>query len=312
MKVYRSLEEVPHIGNAIVTIGNFDGVHLGHVHVLENLLLHQGENLQSMVITMWPHPRKVLHPSAQELRFLTSIDEKIELLQNLGVDHLLIIPFTASFAQLSAEYFVKEILHDCVGVKKIVLGYDHRFGKNREGGLELLHRLAPMYGFELEEIPKQEVDNLAISSSKIREFLALGQMENVTALLGRRYAMSGKVVEGNKLGRTIGFPTANISLTFPEKLVPKNGVYAVLVKVAQNQYQGMMNIGYRPTISESALTLEVHIFEFEEDIYNQYITVFFVKYLRDEQKFDSVEDLKQQLYIDKEQAISVLRKEVVW
>ena len=180
------------------------------------------------------------------------------------------------------------------------------------GGLELLHRLAPMYGFELEEIPKQEVDNLAISSSKIREFLALGQMENVTALLGRRYAMSGKVVEGNKLGRTIGFPTANISLTFPEKLVPKNGVYAVLVKVAQNQYQGMMNIGYRPTISESALTLEVHIFEFEEDIYNQYITVFFVKYLRDEQKFDSVEDLKQQLYIDKEQAISVLRKEVVW
>lgn len=311
MKVYHSLEEVPHIGNAIVTIGNFDGVHLGHVHVLENLLLHQGENLQSMVITMWPHPRKVLHLSAQELRFLTSIDEKIELLQNLGVDHLLIIPFTASFAQLSAESFVKEVLCDCIGVKKIVLGYDHRFGKNREGGLELLHRLAPMYGFELEEIPKQEVDNLAISSSQIRDFLALGQMENVKSLLGRRYAMSGKVVEGNKLGRTIGFPTANISLSFPEKLVPKNGVYAVFVKVGQNMHHGMMNIGYRPTISESTLTLEVHIFDFSQDIYRQNITVFFVHYLRDEQKFSSVNDLKQQLHIDKEQAISLLRKEVV-
>jgi len=306
MQVYHSLNEVPYIGNAVVTIGNFDGVHLGHAHILENLILHEPHGMQSMVITMWPHPRKVLHPETNDLRFLTSIDEKIELLRHIGIDHLLIIPFTASFAELTAEDFVKNILHDIIGVKKVVLGYDHRFGKNREGNLDYLATMAPTYGFELLEIPKQEVDNIAISSSQLREDILLGKVEYLKGSLGRHYSLTGTVVEGNKLGRTLGFPTANIALSFPEKLIPKNGAYAVVAHVGQETRQGMMNIGYRPTVEGNALTLEAHLFNFDKDIYGQTITVEFVQYLREEKKFESVEELKHQLYADMWHAVTEL------
>ena len=306
MKVYYSIDEVPFVGNAVLTIGNFDGVHLGHVHILESLVAQESDGLQSMVVTMWPHPRKVLNPELEGLRFLTSIEEKIHLLQVIGIDHLLIIPFTKAFAELTAFDFVKDILHDRIGVKKIVLGYDHCFGKNREGDLAFLSKYTQVFNYQLQEIPKQEVDSLAVSSSQIRHFLESGKLLEAKALLGRNYSLSGLVVEGNKLGRTIGYPTANLSLLVEEKLIPKNGVYAVRVNVGEGWYKGMMNIGYRPTVGGSSVSLEVHIFDFSQDIYGQTISVEFVHYLREEQKFGSLEALKGQLQNDKKKAATLL------
>ena len=300
MKVYYSLDEVPFIGNAVLTIGNFDGVHLGHAHILKSLVEQESDGLQSMVVTMWPHPRKVLNPELEGLRFLTSIEEKINLLSDIGIDHLLIIPFTKAFSEITALSFVQDILHDKIGVKKIVLGYDHCFGKNREGGLAFLSKYVHVFKYELQEIPKQEVDSLAVSSSQIRHFLESGQLADAKALLGRNYSLSGLVVKGNQLGRTIGFPTANIFLSFEEKLIPKNGVYAVRVHIGEGLYKGMMNIGYRPTVSGNSLSLEVNIFDFSQDIYGQTISVEFVHYLREEQKFGSLEALKDQLQTDKQ------------
>jgi riboflavin kinase / FMN adenylyltransferase len=306
MQVYHNLEEVPFIGNAVLTIGNFDGVHLGHAHILKSLVDQEYDGLQSMVITMWPHPRKVLNPDLEGLRFLTSIEEKITLLKNIGIDHLLIIPFTKTFSELTALSFVQNILHDKIGVKKIVLGYDHCFGKNREGDLTFLSNYTHIFKYKLQEIPKQEVDSLAISSSEIRKYLESGQLSEAKALLGRNYSLSGLVVEGNKLGRTIGFPTANISLLFEEKLIPKNGVYAVFVHIGEKQFKGMMNIGYRPTVLGNSLSIEVNIFDFSQDIYGQTISIEFVHYLREEQKFSSLEALKKQLQTDKKNATTIL------
>lgn len=306
MKVYYSLDEVPFIGNTVLTIGNFDGVHLGHIHILKSLVEQESDGLQSMVVTMWPHPRKVLNPDFEGLRFLTSIEEKIHLLSHIGIDHLLIIPFTKAFSELTALSFVQDILHDKIGVKKIVLGYDHCFGKNREGNLVFLSKHAGLFKYELQEIPKQEVDSLAVSSSKIRHFLESGFLSEAKALLGRNYSLSGLVVEGNKLGRTIGFPTANISLSFEEKLIPKNGVYAVRVYIGKDSYKGMMNIGYRPTVSGNSLSLEVNIFDFSQEIYGQTISVEFVHYLREEQKFSSLDELKNQLKTDEKNATTLL------
>ena len=302
MKVYYSIDEVPFIGNAVLTIGNFDGVHLGHSHILNSLVEQESGGLQSMVVTMWPHPRKVLNPEVQSLRFLTSIEEKIALLDQIGIDHLLIIPFTKAFSELTALSFVQDILHDKIGVRKIVLGYDHCFGKNREGGLAFLSKYTHVFKYELQEIPKQEVDKLAVSSSQIRHFLESGQLSEAKALLGRNYSLSGLVIEGNKLGRTIGFPTANISLSFEEKQIPKHGVYGVQVQLGQESYKGMMNIGFRPTVPGNSISLEVNIFDFNQDIYGQTISVEFVHYLREEQKFSSLEALKNQLQNDKKNA----------
>lgn len=307
MNVYHHIEEVPYMGNAIATMGNFDGVHLGHAHILESLVAQQKFGFQSMVITFWPHPRKVLNESL-EMYFLTSPEEKIMLIQNIGIQHLLILPFTSAFAEMTAREFVKDILKDKIGVSRIVLGYDHRFGRNREGGIEFLSNISAEFGFELDEIPKKEVDQAGISSSLIRENLENGNVLEAKSLLGRFYSLSGVVIEGNKLGRTIGFPTANLSLIFAEKLIPKRGVYAVLVKVGNQKYGGMMNIGTRPTVSGQNLSLEVNIFELDEDLYGKIISVEFVQYLRQEQKFSSLDTLKGQLQNDKTEAITVLKK----
>ncbi len=305
MRVYNSIEEVPFIGNAVVTIGNFDGVHLGHAHILKSLVRQESEGFQSMVITMWPHPRKVLNPDAKDLRFLTTIEEKITLLREIGIDHLLIIPFTPAFSEQTALSFLQDILITKIGAKRIVLGYDNRFGKNREGGIDFLSKYTSTFGFELEEISKQEVDSLAVSSSQIRQDLETGQLEDAKNLLGRNYSLSGKVVEGKKLGRTIGFPTANILILNEEKLIPKNGVYAVLVYVENATFKGMMNIGFRPTVAGTSLSLEVHIFDFSQDIYGQTISVEFVHYLREEQKFASIDALKDQIHLDKRASLSL-------
>ena len=307
MNIYNKIEEVPHLDRAVVTMGNFDGVHLGHVHVLESLVALHEKGFQSVVITFWPHPKKVLNDALQ-LRFLTSPTEKAHFIGQVGIQHLLVLPFTPALAEMTAEDFVQTILVDTIGVKKIVLGYDHRFGKNREGGLDFLAKVADKYEFDLREIPQKEVQELGISSSVIREDLEGGKPLEAARLLGRLYSLSGTVVEGKKLGRTIGFPTANIALDFTEKLIPKNGVYAVLVLVEGKRHKGMMNIGVRPTVSGTGLTLEVNIFDLNADLYGQTIVVEFVKYIREEQKFANIEALIAQLGKDKVEANETLEK----
>ena len=301
MQVYHSLDETPLIGNAAITIGNFDGVHLGHVQIFKNLVKEHIHGLQSMVMTFWPHPRTVLTGDT-EMRFLTSMQEKTELLKKIGIQHLLILPFTKEFSEILAGEFVEHILVEKIGVKKILLGYDHHFGKNREGNIHYLSKLSSQFKYQIEEIPRQEIDHLAISSSQIRRFLEEGKPESASHLLGRDYSLTGKVIEGNKLGRTIGFPTANLELTFPQKLIPKRGVYAVYTEVKGKEYKGMMNIGIRPTVNGLSLTLEVNIFNFSDFIYGETITVKFVKYLREEQKFPSIDVLKHQLDLDRQEA----------
>jgi riboflavin kinase/FMN adenylyltransferase len=301
------MKEVPFIGNVAITIGNFDGVHLGHVQIFRTLLSEHEKGLQSMVMTFWPHPRQVL-TGKSDMRFLTSMEEKTSLLRTLGIQHLLIVPFDRSFAEIHAEDFIKNILIERIGVRKIFLGYDHHFGKNREGNIAFLKQFAPTYGFEVQEIPRQTIDHLAISSTLIRKYLEEGVPEAAHTLLGRNYSLSGVVVEGKKLGRTIGFPTANIEIPFKEKLIPKQGVYAIFVHVNGKKHKGMMNIGYRPTLDGHTLSLEAHIFDFSEPIYGQTISIEFVHYLREEQKFSSLDALKMQLQMDKQTSFLILHE----
>lgn len=305
MQVYHSLEEIPFIGKVAITIGNFDGVHLGHAKIFQKLVDEHKNGLQSMVMTFWPHPRKVL-TNDTSMRFLTSMQEKSELLKAIGIHHLLIVPFNKEFAEIHAGEFVEHILCEKIGIKKVFLGYDHRFGKNREGSIEYFAKLSAKWKYTVEEIPKQEIEHLAISSSQIRTYLEEGKPELAKNLLGRLYSLSGVITEGKKLGRTIGFPTANLELTFSEKLIPKKGVYAVLVKVKERVFKGMMNIGLRPTVDGSSLSLEVHIFDFSDDIYGQTISIEFVHYTREEQKFPSIEALKKRLKIDREETLALL------
>ncbi len=305
MQVYRSLEQTPFLGNAAITIGNFDGVHLGHAQIFRTLVQEKEKGLTPMVMTFWPHPRQVLTGDSN-MRFLTSMEEKVLLLKALGIEHLLIVPFDQAFAEIQAFDFIAHILIEKIGVKKILLGYDHHFGRNREGDLHYLIQLAPRFGYQVQEIPRQEIDHLAISSSLIRKYLEDGVPEAAKTLLGRNYSLSGVVVEGKKLGRTLQFPTANLVVPFAQKLIPKQGVYAVLVRVGEAQYKGMMNIGYRPTVEGQTLSLEVHLFDFSSDLYGTTISVDFVHYLREEQKFPSLEALKSQLVMDKQTASLIL------
>lgn len=259
-----------------------------------------------MVITFWPHPRLVLFPEDNDLKLLSTIDERIAELASFGIDYLLLIPFTKAFSRTSSRSFISDILVQAINTKVLIIGYDHRFGKNREGSFDNLKARAKQYGFEVEEIPRQDVDDVAVSSTKIRKALESGDVATATRYLGRHYTLTSTVEEGNKLGRTIGYPTANLALPAPHKLIPANGVYAVWVWVGEMRYAGMMNIGVRPTIDGKQLTLEVHILNFNSDIYGQSITVEFVKQLRQEQKFDGLDALKQQLAQDKAATEQVL------
>ncbi|MBC7390073.1 MAG: bifunctional riboflavin kinase/FAD synthetase [Opitutaceae bacterium] len=306
MKVYHSFEGFPKLDKPVVTIGNFDGVHLGHKHVLESLVSHGVDGFESVVITFWPHPRRILNPESANFKFLTSITEKIELLQEIGIGHLIILPFDLQMGEMTAHEFVQKILIEGVRARKVILGYDHRFGKDRAGGLDFLQKHNNRYNLILEEIPKKEVDNIGISSSKIKSFLIEGKISEANLLLGRNYSITGKVVEGKKLGRTIGFPTANIQLEFEEKLLPGIGVYAVRIFHNGKQFKGMMNIGYRPTVLGINLSLEVHIFDFSEDIYGKFISIEFIEFIRAESKFPSLEELKLQLKTDKISALNFL------
>ncbi len=283
-----------------MTAGTFDGVHIGHQKLLSTINnLAREEKGKSVLLTFAPHPRLVLFPDDNDLKLLSTLDEKIALLDHAGLDHLIIHPFSVEFSRITAEDYIRKILVEQIGVHRLVIGYDHHFGRNREGNLEKLKREAPIYGFEVQEIPAQEIDDVNVSSTKIRKALIDGRVEIANEYLGYTYGLTGKVIKGNKIGRTIGFPTANISPTDRYKLVPGNGVYAVLIKVDGVIMQGMANIGTRPTVTDSNETqIEVHIFNTDQDLYDKEIRVYFVRHLRDEVKFENLEELSKQMVND--------------
>ncbi len=292
------------IKNPILTIGVFDGVHQGHLSILSRLKqIAKDQEGESVVLTLWPHPRIVLNKDVENLRLLTNIDEKKFLLSKTGIDHLIVLPFTKEFSQLTACEFIEQYLVQRIGVKHLVVGYNHQFGKDRKAGYEFLQGCADKYGFQIEKLDVKLVENDSVSSTKIRNFLTSGYLETANKYLGYEYFISGHVVEGNQIGRKIGFPTANIKIPEPYKQVPKDGVYAVRVRLNGESFFGMLNIGSRPTVEPTlgSKNIEVHIFDFNQKIYNQTITVSFVKRIRDEKKFNGLEELTAQLHQDKKE-----------
>jgi riboflavin kinase/FMN adenylyltransferase len=308
MKIYHSLDDFTPLDYATVTSGTFDGVHLGHQKILGRLKeIAEKNNGETVVITFWPHPRFILRPDDISLKLLNTFEEKAELLKEQGIQHLIRIPFTKEFSQLSSEEFITKILVTTIGTKKLVIGYDHRFGKNREGSFEQLKENGPTYGFDVEEIPRQDVDHIAVSSTKIRQALEIGDLNSALHLLGRPYSISGRVVKGDKLGRLMGFPTANIEMETHHKLVPMDGIYAVMVKYSHQEFGGMLYIGNRPTVNGTKRNIEVNIFDFNKDIYGEDLSINFIKLIRHDMKFDDLEQLKQQLAKDKVHALAILR-----
>lgn len=300
LKVYRKLSEYKPNSKAIVTVGTFDGVHIGHQKLLATINeIAKNENGESVLLTFSPHPRLVLFPDDNDLKLLTTLDERIERLRKLGLDHLIIHPFSIDFSRITALDYVRNILVSHLGVRKLIIGYDHHFGRNREGNLEYLKKAAPEHNFEVVEIPAQEIEDVNISSTKIRNALEAGNVELANQYLGYEYGLDGTVISGNKLGREMGFPTANIKPLDKYKLIPGNGVYAVYFKIEDTWFKGMANIGTRPTVTDSKKrVIEVHVFNFEGDLYDKKVRVVFAKRLRDEVKFNNMADLVKQMEND--------------
>ena len=308
MQVYHDIADFRPLSNAVVTSGTFDGVHLGHQKILSRLReAAQASGGETVVITFWPHPRMVVSNDSQNLRLLSTIDEKIELLRQNGVQHLVVVPFTREFSELTSDEFIQQILIDTIGTKKLVIGYDHHFGKNREGSFEYLQKNAHRFGFEIEEIPRQEIDHLTVSSTKIRQSLVEGNTSVANELLGRIYTFTGVIVKGRQLGRTIGYPTANVQVLESYKLIPADGVYAVRVHVRGQWLKGVMSIGFRPTVNGIGRTQEVYIFDFQENIYGEKMTVENVAFIRPELKFDGLEALKKAIDDDCTAALAILK-----
>lgn len=287
----------------MVTPGTFDGVHLGHRTILNRLKELAGKSGgESVVLTFHPHPRIVLHGDDHNLRLLTALEEKTALLRDAGIDHFIIHPFTVEFSRTSVVHYVRDMLVGQIGMKQLVIGYDHHFGRNREGNLENLLELAPLYEFEIEEIPAQDIDEVNVSSTKIRKALRKGDVERANQYLGYPYRLSGVVTTGQQLGRQLGFPTANLQVQHPLKMIPANGVYAVRVLLDSGEYRGMLNIGHRPTVNTNPddQTLEVHLIDFDGELYHRPLTVEFLSRMRDEVRFGNIDDLQRQLHTDRE------------
>ncbi len=299
MKIYNSIYDFPKIKSAVLTVGTFDGVHLGHKKIIERLTRAASDlGGESVILTFFPHPRMVLYPQDNSLKLLTSIEEKSALLEKAGVDHLIVHPFTKDFSRLSAMEFIRDLMVNTLGMKKIVIGYNHQFGRNREGTFDQLMEMSPIHKFAVEEIPEQDVNQLAISSTKIRNALLVGDVDTANALLGYDYFIDGIVVKGDEIGKQLGYPTANLSVLGEYKLIPADGIYAVRVRVAEKQYEGMLYIGKRPIFNGSDLRIEVNIFNFNESIYDDTIRVSLVKKIRDDMNFSNLELLKNQLKKD--------------
>ncbi len=299
MKIYRDINDFK-VKNPVLTVGTFDGVHLGHRKILEKTVKEAEKlNGEPVVFTLYPHPRKVLDSNFKDLFLLNTLDEKAKLLENAGIKHLVIYPFTKDFASLSSCDFIQNILYKKLNVKNLIVGYDHRFGKDRQGNIDILRNCAEPFNIDVQKVDAFILNNETVSSTKIRNAVLKGDIEKANICLGYDYFLSGTVISGNKIGRTIGFPTANIDV-HNEKLIPKSGVYAVIINISGTEYKGMINIGNRPTIAtNTANTVEVHIFDFQGNLYDKNIQIIFKKYIREEQKFPNTEALKQQLLKDK-------------
>ncbi len=312
MNVHHGIDSLTPLPHAVVTSGTFDGVHRGHQKILHRLTeVARVDGGESVVLTYWPHPRTVVSNDSQNLRLLSTLEEKITLLDQAGVDHLVVIPFTRSFSQLTSEEFIQLVLIEKIGAKKLVIGYDHRFGRDREGGFDYIQAHQADYGFEVEEIPRQDIEAVGVSSSKIRAALAEGNVRAANLFLGRTYNLTGTVVKGRQLGRTIGFPTANLQVDDAVKLIPTNGVYAVEVLHNGKILGGMTNIGFRPTVAGENQTIETYIFapaaaRFDQDIYGEHITLQFREFIRPEQKFSGLPALVEQLKNDEQKARELL------
>lgn len=311
MKVHTDIADFHGVVRPVLTTGTFDGVHLGHQKILRRLTeVARKEEGESVLFTFFPHPRMVLFPNDNDIKLLTTQKEKIALLEQAGIDHLLIIPFSRTFSRMKALEYVRDLLVGAMNVHAVVVGYDHRFGRNREGDMRLLEQLGEAYDFRVEEIPPQEIDHMKVSSTKIREALVAGHVHQANELLGYRYAMQGVVVRGDQRGRELGFPTANIALVDHFKLIPADGVYAATAEWRGEVHRGMMNIGVRPTVQPGGeRSVEIHLFDFDRDIYGEVITVRLVERIRPEHKFESLDALKAQLHKDRSIVIDILERD---
>ncbi len=327
MKIYHHLNEFKKLKNAIVTIGTFDGVHLGHQQIINTLKKKAAETGgETVILTFFPHPRMILHPEDERIKLITTMQEKATLLEGFGIDHLIITPFTRDFSNLSPDEYIKNILVDTIGTQKIVIGYDHRFGKDREGGLQELIKLSTIFGFGVDEIPEQDVHDVAVSSTRIRQALLAGDIADANDFMGHFFTLNGKVVRGDQIGRQLGYPTANLFIEESYKLIPADGIYAVTVKllsgtIAENNqkgplkagflnqdkiFKGMAYIGHRPTINGMHRNIEVNIFDFDDDIYDKNIQLKFHAFIRNDIKFENLDQLKIQLGVDKEAVLKNL------
>ena len=306
MRVFKGLDNLPPFKNPVLTIGTFDGVHLGHAKIIERLRKKAIEvDGESIIITFDPHPRFVVAPNSTPIELLSTSQEKIKALQALHVDNVVIVPFTKAFSDISAEAYIRDFIVSNFHPHTIIIGYDHHFGKNRQGNYQLLESVKATYGFQLEEIPVQEIEHIAVSSTKIRAALHIGDIKKANELAGKYYTLEGVVIHGEKRGRLIGFPTANVHVGDAHKLIPANGVYAVKAYLKETIYKAMLNIGVRPTISSSNhRSIEVNIIDFDQDIYDETLRIEFVDKLRDEIKFNGIDELIAQLTIDKQDALS--------
>jgi len=312
LEIINNINQFPLLEYPVVTIGRFDGVHLGHKKLIEQLKnVAQKNDGQTVIITFNPSPEEVLFSSEnKKIRLLNIQKEKEDLLQNLGIDYLLVMPFTEAFSKITSEAFIRDYLVDKMHIKELVVGFTHHFGYDREGDFIQLNSLGKQYGFRVNEIPMEDIQKRNITAVKIRKFLKDGLIQEANELLGYPYSISGPVIFGNQIGRTIGYPTANIDVkdTYKNKLIPKQGVYAVLIQCDDSQYKGMANIGYRPTLKldKHILSTEVFIFNFSKEIYGKYLTIYFVQRIRDEVKFDNLEQLKAQLAKDESRSKHLL------
>ena len=320
MKIYHQLSEFKKLDNAVVTIGTFDGVHFGHQKIVKRLCeLAKAKGGESVILTFFPHPRMIIDPENQDLKLINTISEKAEILEKLGVDHLIITPFTRDFSNLSPGEYIKNILIETIGTKHIIVGYDHRFGKDRKGGMAELVAFAETFEYTIEEIPEQDINDVAVSSTKIRNAVLEGDVALAATYLGYNFSINGPVIKGDKIGRTIGFPTANIFVEETYKLIPSDGIYAVTVEMDSetevknspntssskpSTFFGMAYIGQRPTINGMTRNIEVNIFDFDREIYGQNIKMNFLKFLRHDVKFNGLAELTSQLHQDKLDALA--------
>lgn len=308
MKIYHNIDLFQPVPGAVVSVGTFDGVHLGHQQIFA-AMTEAAKKIggETVVITFYPHPRLVIHPDSKNLKFINTQERKYEIISRSNIDHLIILPFTREFSNLSSAEFVKRYLVDKVQTRRLIVGYDHHFGKDRLGGFNELKGQGSIHGFEVEEVPVMIIDGMPVSSTKIRNALIDGDLRLANRLLGYDYSISGKVIYGNRIGRTIGFPTANIEIEDEFKLISAVGVYACRVDLHGRIRKGMGNIGYRPTVDRGNLTIEVNIFDFDEEIYGERIIIHFIERIRDEIRFENLSALREQLMVDRAKVMEILR-----